>query len=713
MAIPITREEYQARFGKEPPVAPVAPTTPRGVAAPIPLEESVVRPRSLPQKIYESERDFATGVAKGATSTFLGLGSVGRKIQKAVGKGIDAVTGGRTNLAATAQGGIFDPTSPAGARARQLVVPKNTSEKLGKGTEQIAEFFLPGAAAAKGEKVLVGATKALPGVTGALARIGGKGLIQGIPAAGVSYIQTGGDARKAALTGVTAGAVRAGFATIGEGARAIHIPERLYQMVFKNTRADALKELNSSGLSAYQKNYPQEYAKLVSEGIIRTGKGGTPVVNDTLAEQAIERGLKGSISTMGNQVVRGKYLSESAVRDVARNYKGTVDIPETQFQNVLREIAEEYDNVGFGETSSKALRLATKLKDTGGKVSAEDALELRRFLDALRMPSGYEKPVLRLSTSEANLKTLADAVRTRLNSVPGMGTVMKDYSFHIEALEALANEAKRTGNNQLMGLIDSVFLAEGLAGNTAVPLAGGVIRRVVNSASGATRLGSSLANQALRAVPSSILQGVSSQLTPPSRAPAMNGTSMLPSPGTGPTPTGLPLVPTGESLNQTIPPTGSNGKPAIPITREEYERKFGKPPPIQPVSSRNPLGNARVGRVQIPKQARLAYVNNNPGNLKFVGQTGAVRGEKGFARFRSPQEGFNALIRQVKLDASRGLSLAKFVHKFAPPSENNTRLYIAQLAKRLGVSASTPIARLNATVLAKEVARKESSTHVA
>jgi hypothetical protein len=39
----------------------------------------------------------------------------------------------------------------------------------------------------------------------------------------------------------------------------------------------------------------------------------------------------------------------------------------------------------------------------------------------------------------------------------------------------------------------------------------------------------------------------------------------------------------------------------------------------------------------------LARVNNNPGNLKYIGQHGAVRGEKGFAKFATLQDGWDAL----------------------------------------------------------------------
>lgn len=116
--------------------------------------------------------------------------------------------------------------------------------------------------------------------------------------------------------------------------------------------------------------------------------------------------------------------------------------------------------------------------------------------------------------------------------------------------------------------------------------------------------------------------------------------------------------------------------------------------------------------IEIPRTSRLSFVNNNPGNLKFAGQDGAVKGEGGFAKFTSPQAGFNALINQIKLEVKRGHTLASFVNKFAPPSENDTKLYIQQATKALGFNSGTPLKNIPIEELAKFVAQKESSTKI-
>ncbi len=130
---------------------------------------------------------------------------------------------------------------------------------------------------------------------------------------------------------------------------------------------------------------------------------------------------------------------------------------------------------------------------------------------------------------------------------------------------------------------------------------------------------------------------------------------------------------------------------------------------IQSLSFNN-VGNTRVS---IPQSSRLAFVNNNPGNLRFVGQQGATQGENGFAKFSSPEAGVKALESQIKLDASRGLTLQQFINKYAPPTENNTNQYLAQMTQMLGVPPTTKISNVDIKRLTQAIALKESGTRFA
>ena len=123
----------------------------------------------------------------------------------------------------------------------------------------------------------------------------------------------------------------------------------------------------------------------------------------------------------------------------------------------------------------------------------------------------------------------------------------------------------------------------------------------------------------------------------------------------------------------------------------------------------NSVGNTSAS---ITLGSRLAKVNNNPGNLRYVGQPGAEPGEGNFARFRTPEEGVAALKRQIQLDQVRGHTIESFIAKYAPPQENDTALYIKQAVENLGVDPRTPIGAVPVEDLARFIALKESSSRI-
>jgi hypothetical protein len=87
----------------------------------------------------------------------------------------------------------------------------------------------------------------------------------------------------------------------------------------------------------------------------------------------------------------------------------------------------------------------------------------------------------------------------------------------------------------------------------------------------------------------------------------------------------------------------------------------------------------------------VAYTNNNPGNLVYVGQSGATgKDTLGFAVFPDYATGFQALVNQVNLDMSRGLTFDQFTAKYAPAGQgaNNPSLYAQNLATAVGLSPS-------------------------
>lgn len=147
-----------------------------------------------------------------------------------------------------------------------------------------------------------------------------------------------------------------------------------------------------------------------------------------------------------------------------------------------------------------------------------------------------------------------------------------------------------------------------------------------------------------------------------------------------------------------------------PITDSEFLEAY---PQYGGGQSFNSVGNdTKKVSVVIPKTSSLAYKNNNPGNLRFVGQAGASDGYGGFAKFPTPEAGVQALANQIKLDTSRGHTLASFINKYAPPNENDTNQYLSSIMKMVGVGKNTPLAQINQDKLLKAIALQESSTKI-
>ncbi len=75
---------------------------------------------------------------------------------------------------------------------------------------------------------------------------------------------------------------------------------------------------------------------------------------------------------------------------------------------------------------------------------------------------------------------------------------------------------------------------------------------------------------------------------------------------------------------------------------------------------------ATIQQVEGYYPGSLAYQNNNPGNLIYVGQAGATLGAGGFAAFPSYDAGYQALLNQIQNYANRGLTIDQMMAIYAP-----------------------------------------------
>lgn len=125
-----------------------------------------------------------------------------------------------------------------------------------------------------------------------------------------------------------------------------------------------------------------------------------------------------------------------------------------------------------------------------------------------------------------------------------------------------------------------------------------------------------------------------------------------------------------------------------------------------------------------PWPARIAYVHNNPGNLMYANQPQATKGEKRgdgyWAKFETPEIGFQNVIRQIEIDANkRDLTLKEFIYKYAPPTDNNpTPKYLLDVIAGLNtsptffVTENTKLKAIDHFELAKLMIKHESGSTV-
>lgn len=112
--------------------------------------------RSEVKNTTEKEKleSFSKGIFKGALSTVRGAAGLGEKMLTGIAKAL-------LPKSAEKALGISEPIKKTGAEKlikEEWVTPENAFEKLGKGAEQIGEFFIPGTASFKVGKAVKGAT---------------------------------------------------------------------------------------------------------------------------------------------------------------------------------------------------------------------------------------------------------------------------------------------------------------------------------------------------------------------------------------------------------------------------------------------------------------------------------------------------------------------------------------------------------------------------
>ena len=335
-----------------------------------------------------SGENVVKGVAKGLGRTGLGIGTIGRSIQRGVVEGVglpQSMLGGES---------VFDKTGEKRAAAEKFLTSKGTTQKVaGIGTD-IVTAAIPGAAAFK-------ATRSLP----IAAKLAGRAGVGGL----IGTIQDGGNVG----TGTAVGAgLEAGLPVLG-------------QILGKTVKYGVSQ---STGLNA----------ETIKEIIKNPAKYGT--TNDKIREE--------TANFVGEAL--NKRLDD--LSEVGKGYEkiremvGNVQIPENVIPNVLSKFGVKLDDAGKIVTTAESRPLSPadrnglqEFIDNYGKMRTLSQNAFMNTREALSNMSKFEQGKTGLS------ERISKAIRAEYdalgkNQIPGLKELDARYAPEIKVLKQLKKD---------------------------------------------------------------------------------------------------------------------------------------------------------------------------------------------------------------------------------------------------------------------------------
>lgn len=245
------------------------------------------------------------------------------------------------------------------------------------------------------------------------------------------------------------------------------LPTKLYGQVFKDSYDDFVNEIKTEVQQGLQKSDPAKFSAYIKQGILRVANTGEIEINPTLAQEALDRGLKGSPSFMLKQTYLKQLELENKVRDAVGSDTVLKLENKQGYINALNLFVKHFKKTSFGTnperlTSAQTLLAALK-KSPKGEINTETALWLRRYMDSMRNTKSFLSDS-NLSPMQEGLKKLANDLRGNLaKQVPGIEDLMNEYRFNIQAFDDLAELAVKRNNAKIINLTDILVGGGGLA----------------------------------------------------------------------------------------------------------------------------------------------------------------------------------------------------------------------------------------------------------
>lgn len=433
------------------------------------------------QKLRTGVKDFTAGIGAGAISTGVGAYNLARKIP-----GADSVLPKPNEYV---EGLTRPPDSDAG--------------HAGKMTEQVGEFMIPGGAISKGAKAIEGATAGLRAapVVNAL----GRAALEGVSAAGVTGLQTGGDAEQMKRAGLTAGATSTGTAAIGAGIKAVTpTAKRIYQSALKPPLGGQLG-----------KKAPQIVETGLTEGI-PTSEAGHAIAGsriDQLNQQIMDgihaRSSAGLTVDLKNVTQRLNDLKARAA-NMANPEEELAAI-----NAVEKQFLEGHSTMGSFQPIQQASEFngyypsgPLKQVTTSTEIPLSKAQEIKQFTGTDIRKKYGEMKQYEIEAKKALVRGLKEEIESVFPEVKGLNA---REGRLIELEESLRRFVNREGNHQLISPFTLILAAGagtgGLAsGHPAEGVAAGAMTALLRMAMENPEIKSKIAIAARRAAQSGLPQ---------------------------------------------------------------------------------------------------------------------------------------------------------------------------------------------------------------
>lgn len=377
-------------------------------------------------------------VSKGKDGLGKTLGDVGIGILKGVGstvEGLDTLTRKIPGLKQIQE--TFNPRTPEQNQfAKELTTANNTAQKVGKGIEQVAEYFVPGAVglkAAKGAKLLT--------------RVGMGALETGI----VGTAQTGSfkEGAKAATIG---GAVPVAGKVLSPVAK---LTGRLFKGV-----GTGLSGMSSKQLTAILDN-PQQSRQFVKQ--IKDAGGA-----DLLRKEA--KTIIDGVSKVRQDARKafGEGVSALKAEDInPKLFRDSISTALNKYGSVVKDGTRNLGNVEFSDP--KNLKVASALIDKISKTDL-DGLSLRKTLNEI------ENKAYKIATTDERLsynafvrdlgKSVKDAISGSTKKLDDINKAFSTDMGLAESVQQIFGKVKFKNAKEILGVsqkLESLFTQKGLS----------------------------------------------------------------------------------------------------------------------------------------------------------------------------------------------------------------------------------------------------------